>query len=108
MVTLCFIYPNYTFVLELVKVAMKVPLLKLLKVSLCTQYIFEALFQACRLLSYGEKPHSARPLYRLHDLIFVLARLGSISLAVLVFWYGLAQAPKEYQVIDIAHAHSNL
>ena len=61
------------------------------------QYVVEALFHACRLLSYGDKQHVARPLYRLHDLLFLLARLGSISLAVLVFWYGLAQAPKEHQ-----------
>ena len=53
------------------------------------QCIVEELFQACRLLSYGDKEQIARPLYRLHDLFFVLARLGSISLAVLVFWYGL-------------------
>jgi len=80
------------------------------RVALCLlllQYVVEALFHACRLLSYGEKPHIARPLYRLHDLIFVLARLGSISLAVLVFWYGLAQAPKEQQVIDMAHGNFN-
>merc|ERR1712117_216835 len=47
------------------------------RVALCLlllQYVVEALFHACRL----------------HDLFFVLARLGSISLAVLVFWYGLA------------------
>ena len=80
------------------------------RVALCLlllQYVVEALFHACRLLSYGEKQHVARPLYRLHDLCFVLARLGSISLAVLVFWYGLAQAPKEHQVIDVAHGNFN-
>ena len=80
------------------------------RVALCLlllQYVVEALFHACRLLSYGDKPQIARPLYRLHDLFFLLARLGSISLAVLVFWYGLAQAPKEHQVIDIAHGNFN-
>jgi hypothetical protein len=60
-----------------------------------------------RLLSYAEKADIARPLYRLHDVIFVLARLGSISLAVLVFWYGLAQAPKEQQVIDVQYGNFN-
>jgi hypothetical protein len=28
-----------------------------------------------------------------HDTLFVLARLGSITLAVLTFWFGLAQVP---------------
>merc|ERR1712158_87517 len=67
------------------------------RVALCLlllQYVVEALFHA-------------RRLYRLHDLLFLLARLGSISLAVLVFWYGLAQAPKEHQVIDVAHGNFN-
>merc|ERR1712012_31463 len=80
------------------------------RVALCLlllQYVVEALFHACRLLSYGDKEQVARPLYRLHDLFFVLARLGSISLAVLVFLYGLAQAPKEHQVIDLAHGNFN-
>jgi translocating chain-associated membrane protein 1 len=80
------------------------------RVALCLlllQYVVEALFHACRLLSYSEKSEIARPLYRLHDLTFVLARLGSISLAVLVFWYGLAQAPKEQQVIDIENGNYN-
>jgi hypothetical protein len=49
-------------------------------------------------LSYAEKLEVARPLYRVHDFLFVLARLGSISLAVLTFWYGLAQIPAEQQV----------
>ncbi len=60
-----------------------------------------------RILSYADRAHLARPLYRIHDLTFVLARLGSISLAVLVFWYGLAQAPKEHQVIDFQHGNFN-
>jgi hypothetical protein len=54
-----------------------------------------------RLLSYAEKLELARPLYRVHDALFVLARLGSITLAVLTFWFGLAQAPAERQVTNL-------
>ena len=43
-------------------------------------YASEAIFHAGRLLSYSDKNEIARPLYRLHDILFVLARLGSISL----------------------------
>ena len=55
-----------------------------------------------RLLAYAEKLEVACLLYRVHDILFVLARLGSISLAVLTFWYGLSQAPAEAQVIDLS------
>ena len=53
-------------------------------------------------MSYAEKLEVARPLYRVHDILFVLARLASIALAVLTFWYGLALTPVEQQVIDLA------
>ena len=69
---------------------------------LVLQYIVEAVFHGCRLLAYAEKLEVARPLYKVHDILFVLARLGSITLAVLTFWYGLALAPAEKQVIDLA------
>lgn len=69
---------------------------------LILQYTVEAVFHACRLLTYSEKPEIARPLYHLHEVLFVLARLASITLAVLTFWYGLALLPVEQQVIDLA------
>jgi len=80
------------------------------RVGLCLlvlQYLPEAVFHASRLLSYADKPEIARPLYRIHDILFVLARLGSISLAVLTFWYGLALAPAEMQVIDFVNGNFN-
>eukprot|EP00095_Tigriopus_kingsejongensis_P011064 snap_masked-scaffold23_size669530-processed-gene-2.9 protein:Tk11064 transcript:snap_masked-scaffold23_size669530-processed-gene-2.9-mRNA-1 annotation:"translocating chain-associated membrane protein 1-like 1" len=80
------------------------------RVALCllvVQYLVEALFHACRLLSYADKTEVARPLYTLHDTLFVLGRLASISLAVLTFWYGLALAPAEEQVIDLAKGNFN-
>merc|ERR1712117_581589 len=55
------------------------------RVALCLlvlQYFTEAVFHTSRLLSYAEKTDIARPLYRIHDVLFVLARLGSITLAV--------------------------
>jgi len=73
------------------------------RVALCLlvlQYFTEAVFHTSRLLSYSEKMDIARPLYRLHDVLFVLARLGSITLAVLTFWHGLAKAPEADQIID--------
>ena len=57
-------------------------------------------FHFSRLLSYAEKTDIARPLYRFHDVLFVLSRLGSITLAVLIFWHGLAKAPEAEQVIN--------
>lgn len=74
---------------------------------LILQYTVEAVFHACRLLSYAEKGDIARPLYHLHEVLFVLARLASITLAVLTFWYGLALLPAEQQVIDIANGIFN-
>jgi len=69
---------------------------------LILQYTVEAVFHACRLFTYCEKPEIARPLYHVHEVLFVLARLASITLAVLTFWYGLALLPAEQQVIDLA------
>jgi translocating chain-associated membrane protein 1 len=74
---------------------------------LILQYVVEAVFHACRLLSYAEKVEIARPLYHLHEVLFVLARLASITLAVLTFWYGLALLPVEQQVIDVANGIFN-
>merc|ERR1719495_155649 len=46
------------------------------RVALCLlvlQYFTEAVFHTSRLLSYAEKTDIARPLYRIHDVLFVLA-----------------------------------
>merc|ERR1712072_1417360 len=74
---------------------------------LILQYTVEAVFHACRLFTYCEKPEIARPLYHVHEVLFVLARLASITLAVLTFWYGLALLPVEQQVIDVANGIFN-
>jgi len=73
------------------------------RLALCLlvlQYFTEAVFHASRLLSYADKGEVARPIYRLHDMLFVLSRLGSIILAVVTFWHGLAKFPAEEQVIN--------
>merc|ERR1719412_70203 len=44
-------------------------------VLLVLQYAVEAVFHACRLLSYADKKDVARPLYHIHEVLFVLARL---------------------------------
>jgi translocating chain-associated membrane protein 1 len=82
----------------------------LTRLGLCLmilQYVAEAVFHLCRLLSYTDKQDIARPLYKVHDILFVLARLGSISLAVLTFYFGLPQADADKQVIDISTGNYN-
>ena len=76
-------------------------------VLLVFQYAAEAVFHTCRLLSYSDKQDVARPLYHVHEVLFVLARLGSITMAVLTFWFGLAQFPAAQQVIDVASGTYN-
>jgi len=75
---------------------------------LLLHYAAESLFHAGRLLSYAERESAAAPLLLLHDVFFVLARLGSILLAVLTFWYGLALAPAEHQILDLANGNFNV
>lgn len=80
------------------------------RVALCLlvlQYFSEAVFHASRLLSYADKTDVARPLFKIHDLLFVLARIGSITLAVLTFWHGLAKAPETEQVVDVQNGIYN-
>ena len=72
---------------------------------LVLQYFVEALFHLCRLLSYSDKNDIAKPLFTLHDILFVLARLGSITVAVWTFWYGLALS--ESQVFDVSTGNYN-
>eukprot|EP00096_Caligus_rogercresseyi_P010812 TRINITY_DN404_c0_g1_i1.p1 TRINITY_DN404_c0_g1~~TRINITY_DN404_c0_g1_i1.p1 ORF type:complete len:394 (-),score=153.42 TRINITY_DN404_c0_g1_i1:503-1684(-) len=74
---------------------------------LALQYGVQALFHAARLLHYAEKLRLSESLFATHDLFFVLARLGSIILTVLTFWYGLPLAPLEEQGIDLAKGNFN-
>merc|ERR1712203_1211230 len=76
-------------------------------VLLVIHYLAEAVFHLCRLLAYTEKTGVSDKLFNLGDLLFVLARLSSVILAVLTFWFGLAKVPAEQQVVDAAEGNFN-
>merc|ERR1712088_1172075 len=76
-------------------------------VLLVIHYLAEAVFHLCRLLAYYEKTGISNKLFKLGDLLFVLARLSSVILAVLTFWFGLAKVPAEQQVVDTAEGTFN-
>merc|ERR1711937_126044 len=76
-------------------------------VLLVVHYLAELVFHTCRILAYAEKTGISSKLYKLGDLLFVLARLSSVILGVLTFWYGLARAPVEEQTLDMAAGNFN-
>jgi len=76
-------------------------------VLLVIHYLAEAVFHLCRLLAYAEKTGISSKLFKLGDLLFVLARLSSVILAVLTFWFGLSKVPAEQQVVDAAAGNYN-
>merc|ERR1739848_548122 len=69
-------------------------------VLLVIHYLAEAVFHLCRILAYTEKTSVSSKLFKLGDLLFVLARFSSVILAVLTFWFGLSKVPAEQQVVD--------
>merc|ERR1719195_1421153 len=75
---------------------------RLALVLLVIHYLAETVFHVCRILAYSEKTSISSKLFKLGDLLFVLARLSSVILAVLTFWFGLAKLPAEQQSLDIA------
>merc|ERR1719378_1487865 len=70
-------------------------------------YISEAIFHVCRLLAYSEKTSISNKLFKFGDLVFVLARLSSVILSVLTFWFGFAKLPAEQQVFDLETGNFN-
>jgi len=76
-------------------------------VLLMLHYVAEAVYHTSRILAYAERTSISKKLFKLGDLLFVLARLGSVIVSVLTFWYGLALAPVEQQVVDIAAGNFN-
>merc|ERR1719297_288182 len=80
---------------------------RLALVLLVIHYLAETVFHTCRILAYAEKTSISSKLFKLGDLLFVLARLSSVILAVLTFWYGLAQAPMEQQIVDLSIGNFN-
>merc|ERR1711902_366480 len=76
-------------------------------VLLVIHYLAEAVFHICRILAYSEKTSISSKLFKLGDLLFVLARLSSVILSVLTFWFGLAKLPAEQQSLDISNGNFN-
>jgi len=74
---------------------------------LVVHYLAEAVYHICRILAYAEKTNISSKLFKLGDVLFLMARLSSVILAFLTFWYGLAKAPVELQVLDIASGNFN-
>ncbi|XP_059165866.1 translocating chain-associated membrane protein 1-like 1 isoform X2 [Physella acuta] len=65
------------------------------RVALCAlvlHYAVESLYHMALLCHFSEKVDFAKKIFVVFDVLFVLVRLGTITLAVLTFWYGLAQS----------------
>ncbi|CAL1532486.1 unnamed protein product [Lymnaea stagnalis] len=78
------------------------------RVALCVlvlHYTVEALYHLALLCHFSEKQEAAKSIFMVFDVLFVLVRLGTITLAVLTFWYGLAQSNNS--VIDVAAGNYN-
>merc|ERR1712179_219264 len=76
-------------------------------VLLVIHYLAEAVFHICRILAYSEKTSISNKLFKLGDLLFVLARFSSVILSVLTFWFGLAKLPTEQQTLDVSGGNFN-
>ena len=76
--------------------------------SFQVHYISEAVFHTCRILAYLDKTAIASKLFKLGDALFVVARLSSVTMSVLTFWFGLASVPAELQVIGLVHCENRV
>lgn len=75
-------------------------------VLLFVHYAVEAVYHVSRLLAYAEVS-VAKSLFKISDALFVVARLGSVILAVLTFWFGLAKAPADQQELNLETGNFN-
>lgn len=78
------------------------------RVALCMlvlHYLVEFVFHTARLGYFSEKSDLASSLFMVFNVLFVLVRLGTITLAVLTFWYGLEQTSQPS--IDAAKGNFN-
>jgi len=83
-------------------------ILNMNKVALCMlvlHYTVESLYHMAKLCHFSDKLQAANSLFLAYDVLFVLVRLGTITLAVLTFWYGLAQS--SVSSIDFAVGNFN-
>lgn len=65
------------------------------RVALClllVQYLVELIRHFARLIHFAEKPSLAKHAFSVFNALFVVARLLSITLGILTFWYGLPLA----------------
>jgi len=76
-------------------------------VLLVVHYLAEALYHTCRLIAYADKKSISSKLFKLGDILFVVARLASVILGVLTFWHGLAKEALEEQGVDMAGGNFN-
>lgn len=78
------------------------------RVALCIlvlHYLVEFVFHVARLCHFSEKADLAANVFMVFNVLFVLVRLGTITLAVLTFWYGLEQT--SHTNVDIATGNFN-
>lgn len=72
-------------------------LLNFNRVGICLlvlHYLSEAFYHIARLIDFVDKEErGSKAGYMVWHVFFVLARLGSVMLSVLTFWYGLSLAP---------------
>lgn len=58
-------------------------------------YVVEFVFHLARLLYFADKIDVANHCFMVFNVFFVLVRLGTITLSVLTFWYGLQQSSQD-------------
>lgn len=79
------------------------------RIAICLSvlhYLVESVFHTARLLYFAEKAKAASYGFTVWNVLFVLVRLGSITLSVLTFWYGLAHQ-QVASVMDVLTGNFN-
>lgn len=82
--------------------------LNLNRVALCLLVLHcavESVFHLARLIYFSDKVEVANTVFMVFNVLFVLVRLGTITLAVLTFWYGLQQTSQD--TLDFATGNFN-
>ncbi|GFY58862.1 translocating chain-associated membrane protein 1 [Trichonephila inaurata madagascariensis] len=95
--TLYLVFLSAAYVLNFTRVAICLSVL---------HYLVESVFHSARLLYFADKAKAASYGFTVWNSLFVFARLGSITLSVLTFWYGLA-LQQTTSVMDIASGNFN-
>uniref|UniRef100_A0A0B6Z4Y4 TLC domain-containing protein n=1 Tax=Arion vulgaris TaxID=1028688 RepID=A0A0B6Z4Y4_9EUPU len=78
------------------------------RVTLCLlvlHYAVEFLYRVALLFHFSEKTDVASTVFTIFDVLFVVVRLATITLTVLVFWFGLTQSNQS--AIDVATGNYN-